>query len=66
MKSKKIGKKLELSKTTISNLNSNEMNTVIVGVMVESQRTDLCHSVCNSACPHCYTVDITCIPPAGE
>ena len=61
MKPKKLEKKLVLNKTTVSNLNSDDMLTLRAGALAASEKTDLCQSVCNSACVNCYSVNYTCV-----
>lgn len=64
MKQKKMGKKLELKKLTISHLDADEMLSVLGAMVtgVESCVTHLCMSVCNSICIPCFSVNFTCKP----
>lgn len=65
MKPKHFEKKLVLNKITVSNLNLDDMLTIRAGQLAESEKTDLCQSVCNSNCGNCYTYNFTCKGMAG-
>jgi hypothetical protein len=76
MKTKKLNKKLELSKKTISNLNSSTMDRIRAGVIYVSEvdptacpgTTDVTYYLCRSwdipcesvTCENCFTITGSC------
>ena len=58
MKTKNLRNKLQLNKTTISNLHNLEMNRLKGGIIYPTERTcfDTCLLTCQ--CPH--TIGVTC------
>lgn len=66
MKAKKIGQKLALSKTTVSNLNVDYMRAIQAGEEPTSILTDNdlgCYTLWASCFSLCQTNCLTCFPP---